>query len=109
MFHAHEKKNAEIKFYSNFGAVAHELTKVAVRVLSIPTSSATAERNWFTFSFIHDKKRNKLTNDREDIDDSNDDDNDDSDDTVDDSDGNVDNVDNSDIDSDDKNELSVNI
>ena len=42
---------------SNFGAVAPELTKVAVRVLSIPTSSAAAERNWSTFSYIHDKKR----------------------------------------------------
>jgi hypothetical protein len=49
---------------SNFGAVAPELTKVAVRVLSIPTSSAAAERNWSTFSYIHDKKRNKLSNDR---------------------------------------------
>jgi hypothetical protein len=115
----------------NFGAVAPELTKVAVRVLSIPTSSAAAERNWSTFSYIHDKKRNKLTNDRifklvyiyfnnklktpkiskvtnvdEDIDDS---DGTVDDDTVDDSDDNVDNVDNSDIDSDDENELSVNI
>src|SRR3954469_16131829 len=49
---------------SNFGAVAPELTKVALRVLSIPTSSAAAERNWSTFSYIHDKKRNKLSNDR---------------------------------------------
>ena len=49
---------------SNFGAMAPELTKVAVRVLSIPTSSAAAERNWSTFSYIHDKKRNKLSNDR---------------------------------------------
>ena len=49
---------------SNFGAVAPELTKFAVRVLSIPTSSAAAERNWSTFSYIHDKKRNKLSNDR---------------------------------------------
>jgi len=48
----------------NFGAVAPELTNVAARVLSIPTSSAASERNWSTFSYIHDKKRNKLTNDR---------------------------------------------
>ncbi|CAJ0880722.1 17967_t:CDS:2 [Entrophospora sp. SA101] len=70
----------------NFGAVAPELTKVVARVLSIPTSSAAAERNCYT-------------NVGEDIDDSDDDNNDDSDDTVDDSDDNVDNVDNSDIDS----------
>ncbi|CAJ0882381.1 8888_t:CDS:2 [Entrophospora sp. SA101] len=37
----------------NFGAVIPELTKVAVRVLSIPTSSAAVERNWSTFSYVH--------------------------------------------------------
>ena len=30
-------------------------------ILSIPTSSAASERNWSTFSYIHDRKRNKLT------------------------------------------------
>ncbi|CAJ0839170.1 14711_t:CDS:10 [Entrophospora sp. SA101] len=71
---------------SNFGAVAPELTKIVVRVLSILTSS-------------------DVTNVGEDIDDSDDDDNNDGDDN----DGNVDSADNSDIDSDDENESSVNI
>nr|CAG8506440.1 12439_t:CDS:2 [Entrophospora candida] len=75
----------------NFGTVAPESTKVAVRVLSIPTPSTAIS---------------KVTNVGEDIDDSDDDNNDD---TVDDSDDNVDNVDNSDINSDDGNGLSVNI
>ena len=56
-------KNGGTWWKGNFGAVAPELTKVAVRVLSIPTSSAAAERNWSTFSYIHDKKQNKLSND----------------------------------------------
>jgi len=43
---------------------APQITKLAVRILAIPTSSAASERNWSTFSYIHDKKRNRLTDDR---------------------------------------------
>src|SRR5687768_8360011 len=42
----------------NFSSAASELAKFAVRIISVPTSSAASERNWSTFSFIHDKKRN---------------------------------------------------
>lgn len=33
---------------------------MAIRILSIPTSSAASERNWSAFVYIHDKKRNRL-------------------------------------------------
>ena len=43
---------------------ASELTKIALCILRIPTSSAASERNWSAFSYIHDKKRNRLTSER---------------------------------------------
>ncbi|GBB95101.1 hypothetical protein RclHR1_24790001 [Rhizophagus clarus] len=48
----------------NFSDSAPELTQVAKKVLSIPTSSAASERNWSAFAYIHDKKRNRLNADR---------------------------------------------
>ncbi|CAG8793399.1 20664_t:CDS:1 [Gigaspora margarita] len=45
----------------NFEAAAPELCKVALRILTILSSSAASERNWSNFSYIHDKKRNRLT------------------------------------------------
>jgi hypothetical protein len=47
---------------ANFAESAPELTEVAQRVLTIPTSSAASERNWSAFAHIHDKKRNRLSN-----------------------------------------------
>lgn len=44
----------------NFSSVAYDLCQMAIRVLTIPTSSAASERNWSTFAYIHDKKRNRL-------------------------------------------------
>jgi hypothetical protein len=41
-----------------------KLQQLAIKVLSIPTSSAAAERNFSTFGFIHNKIRNRLKNDR---------------------------------------------
>lgn len=41
-----------------------ELTKIAIKVLSIPATSASSERNWSAFSNIKTKKRNKLTIER---------------------------------------------
>ncbi|CAG8831324.1 34697_t:CDS:2, partial [Gigaspora margarita] len=41
-----------------------ELQKFAIRTLSIPTSSASAERNYSNFGFIHSKVRNRLKNER---------------------------------------------
>lgn len=48
----------------NFSDSAPELTQLAKRILSIPTSSAASERNWSAFAYIHDKKRNRLRADR---------------------------------------------
>ncbi|CAG8520718.1 44312_t:CDS:1, partial [Gigaspora margarita] len=45
----------------NFKESSPELYKVASRILTIPLSLAAAERNWSNFSYIHDKKRSRLT------------------------------------------------
>ncbi|CAG8584884.1 18644_t:CDS:2, partial [Gigaspora rosea] len=45
----------------NFKESLPELCNVASRILTIPSSSAAAERNWSNFSYIHDKKRSRLT------------------------------------------------
>jgi len=36
------------------------LSDVAIRILSIPATSAASERNWSAFGFIHSKLRNRL-------------------------------------------------
>lgn len=41
-----------------------KLKDLAVAVLSLPTSSAATERSFSTYSFIHNKKRNRLTAER---------------------------------------------
>ncbi|KAK1424076.1 hypothetical protein QVD17_19388 [Tagetes erecta] len=43
-----------------------ELAEVAMKVLSQPISSSSAERNWSTYSYIHSVKRNRLNNKRAD-------------------------------------------
>jgi len=40
------------------------LTSVASKVLSLPATSASAERNWSTYKHIHSSKRNRLTTKR---------------------------------------------
>ncbi|XP_008182740.1 uncharacterized protein LOC103309331 [Acyrthosiphon pisum] len=40
------------------------LSKVAVRILTAPCTSAATERTFSTFSWIHSKKRNRLTTER---------------------------------------------
>ncbi|CAG8849958.1 45160_t:CDS:1, partial [Gigaspora margarita] len=40
------------------------LKQLAIKILTIPTSSAAAERNFSTFGFIHNKLRNRLHNNR---------------------------------------------
>ena len=42
------------------------LSKVALRVLSIPTSSAASKRVWSIFAFNHSKNRNRLSVERAD-------------------------------------------
>ncbi|MCP4990643.1 MAG: hAT transposon family protein [Colwellia sp.] len=38
------------------------MTRIAIKVLSVPTSSAANERVWSVFSLIHAKKRCRLNN-----------------------------------------------
>ena len=40
------------------------LSSTALKLLSIPATSAASERNWSTYNFIHSKLRNRLINDR---------------------------------------------
>ncbi|CAB5183110.1 unnamed protein product [Rhizophagus irregularis] len=40
------------------------LSSVAIKVLSIPASSAASKRNWSTYNFIHSKLRNRMVIDR---------------------------------------------
>ena len=40
------------------------LGAIASKLMSIPASSAATERNWLHFGFIHNLKRNRLTNER---------------------------------------------
>lgn len=40
------------------------LSKVAIRFLTLPTTSAAVERTFSTYSDVHSKKRNRLTNER---------------------------------------------
>lgn len=40
------------------------ISSIALKLLSIPATSAASERNWSTYKFIHSKLRNRLINDR---------------------------------------------
>jgi hypothetical protein len=50
------------KVMEDFGA--KRLAPIAIRLLSVPISSAAAERNWSLYGFIHNQRRNRLSNDR---------------------------------------------
>ncbi|XP_021803759.1 uncharacterized protein LOC110748023 [Prunus avium] len=47
-------------WWKRFGRDTPELTKFAIRVLSLTCSASGCERNWSTFEQIHTKKRNRL-------------------------------------------------
>jgi hypothetical protein len=55
-----------IDWWSSYGSETPELAEVAIRVLSQPISSSSAERNWSTYSYIHSVKRNRLNTKRAD-------------------------------------------
>ncbi|CAG8857194.1 8819_t:CDS:1, partial [Gigaspora margarita] len=40
------------------------LSSIALKLLSIPATSASSERNWSSFNFVHSKLRNRLHNPR---------------------------------------------
>ncbi|KAL7607236.1 uncharacterized protein LOC111886255 [Lactuca sativa] len=43
-----------------FGGTTPHLTKIAMRILYLTSSSLGCERNWSTFEGVHNKKRNRL-------------------------------------------------
>ena len=49
-----------IDWWSTYGFKTPKLAKVAKKVLSQPISSSSVERNWSTYSHIHNVKRNRL-------------------------------------------------
>ncbi|XP_020527816.1 uncharacterized protein LOC110007915 [Amborella trichopoda] len=53
-------------WWSQHGCSATNLQKLAIRILSLITTSSSCERNWSTFEMIHTKKRNKLKSKRPD-------------------------------------------
>lgn len=59
----HEDQFSPILWWKGFCS-DRILSKVAVRILSMPPTSAATERSFSTQGSIHTKKRNKLTNER---------------------------------------------
>ncbi|GKC04516.1 hAT dimerization domain, ribonuclease H-like domain protein [Tanacetum coccineum] len=55
-----------IDWWSTYDSETPELAEIAKKVLSQPVSSSSAERNWSTYSFIHNVKRNRLNTKRAD-------------------------------------------
>lgn len=45
---------------ARFGSQHEELRSLAIKLLHVPATSATAERNWSAFRFIHTRLRNRL-------------------------------------------------
>ncbi|CAL8141096.1 unnamed protein product [Prunus armeniaca] len=54
------KLRTPANWWKHFGKDTPELTKFAIRVLSLTCSASGCERNWSTFKQIHTKKRNRL-------------------------------------------------
>jgi Protein of unknown function (DUF 659)/hAT family C-terminal dimerisation region len=49
------------QFWSQYGKDQYpHLAKIALRLYTVPTSSAAAERVWSIYAFIHSKRRNRL-------------------------------------------------
>jgi hypothetical protein len=49
-----------IDWWETYGSETPELAAIAIKILSQPISSSSAERIWSTYDFIHSEKRNKL-------------------------------------------------
>ncbi|XP_070669060.1 uncharacterized protein [Malus domestica] len=47
-------------WWSTYGNGVPNLQRIAIKILSLTTSSSGCERNWSTFEGIHTKKRNRL-------------------------------------------------
>ena len=51
-------------FWIYWGSDYPHLRQIAITIFSICTSSASSERVWSVFDFIHSKKRNRLSNEK---------------------------------------------
>ena len=49
------------RWWQMFGATTTKLQKIAIRILSQPSSASGCERSWSMFEHIHLKRRNRLT------------------------------------------------
>jgi hypothetical protein len=49
------------QWWQSYGGHAEELSKVATRILSQPSSASSCERAWSAYDFIHNKRRNRLS------------------------------------------------
>lgn len=61
---ASAKKLLGWKWWVEWGSECPELQKVAQKVLSQVSCASACERNWSSYDFIHNKKRNRLRPDR---------------------------------------------
>ncbi|XP_073105215.1 uncharacterized protein [Elaeis guineensis] len=52
------------EWWVTYGSCAHNLQKLAIRVLSQTCNASGCERNWSIFEHIHSKKRNRLEHQR---------------------------------------------
>ncbi|KAL7592759.1 hypothetical protein Lser_V15G33003 [Lactuca serriola] len=52
------------RWWGLFGGSTPHLKKIAMRILSLTSSSSGCERNWSTFEAVHTKKRNRLETNR---------------------------------------------
>ncbi|KAI3440220.1 uncharacterized protein J3R85_003840 [Psidium guajava] len=48
-------------WWVEYSARAPMLQKIALKLLTQPSSSSCAERNWSTYSFVHSARRNRMT------------------------------------------------
>jgi hypothetical protein len=49
-----------IDWWETYGSETPDLAAIAIKVLSQPISSSSAERIWSTYEYVHSAKRNKL-------------------------------------------------
>src|ERR1035438_1084974 len=55
-----EEKKTVMQYWLTDGMDWPTLQQIALKVFSLPASSAASERNFSTFGFIHSKLRNRL-------------------------------------------------
>jgi hypothetical protein len=55
------KRKTPLQFWQSDGTAWPELQKIALNIFTMSTSSASSERNFSTFGFVHSKLRNSLS------------------------------------------------